>query len=235
VQPVERIVALAAARGVETLVDGAHAPGMLPLALERLGAAYYTGNCHKWLCTPKGSAFLYVRRDLQNATPPLVVSHGRNSNRRDRSRFRLEADFTGTCDPSAWLAIPDAIAFLEGLFPDGFDGLRDHNRRLVLDARARFESLLGLPPSAPESMIGSLASVPLPRRAPDEPPPSLPGVDPLWDWFGERRIEIVVTPFGRPGERLLRVSGQAYNAADEYEAAAQALAEWLDERRRTPG
>jgi len=105
----------------------------------------------------------------------------------------------------------------------------------VLDARARFEGLLGLAPSAPESMIGSLASVPLPSRAPDEPAPSLPGVDPLWDWFGERRIEIVVTPFGQPGQRLLRVSGQAYNAPDEYEAAAASLAEWLDERRQPPG
>ena len=231
VLPIERIVALASERGIETLVDGAHAPGMLPLALDRLGAAYYTGNCHKWLCTPKGSAFLHVRRDLQASTPPLIVSHGRNSARTDRSRFRLEADFVGTCDPSPWLVIPDAISFLENLMPGGFHELRAHNHALVSEARARFEELLHVPPPAPLAMLGSLASIPLPPRAPDEAAPSLPGVDPLWDWFGERRIEIVVTPFGAPGNRLLRVSGQVYNAADEYAAAADALEIWLAERR----
>lgn len=232
VLPVERLVREARERGVETLVDGAHAPGMLPLDLEALGAAWYTGNCHKWLCTPKGSALLFVRRDLQASTPPLVTSHGRNAQRDDRSRFRLEADWTGTCDPSPWLCIPRAIEFLSSLEPGGMEGLRRRNHALVLAARDLLAGVLGIDAPAPDHMLGSLASLPLPDRASNEGEASQPGLDPLYERVNAERIEVVIGPWPAPPQRVVRVSAQAYNALDQYVLLAEVLADRLAARDR---
>src|SRR5262249_10490251 len=130
--PMRDVVRELAARGVDVLVDGAHAPGQLPVDLAALGAAYFTGNCHKWLCTPKGSAVLHVRRDKQPQIRPLAISHGANSKRKDRSLFRLEFDWPGTFDPSPWLAIPRAIEFVGALVPGGWNEVRRRNHELVL-------------------------------------------------------------------------------------------------------
>ena len=221
--PAVEILSLAESRGVDVLIDGAHAPGMLPLDLEDLGAAYYTGNCHKWLCTPKGSAFLHVRRDLQKRLPPLVISHGYNSKRRDRSRFRLLFDWTGTCDPTPWLCIPDAIDFLRGLFPGGFQELRQHNHEKVIDGRARLLDALEVLSPAPADTIGSLATVPLPGRPRSaiEAPLFL---HPLQErLFEEHRVEVPIMSWPDAEHWCVRISAQAYNAADEYEELARGL------------
>ena len=138
--PVVRLVGELRARGVETLVDGAHAPGMVPLSLDELGAAYYTGNAHKWLCAPKGAAFLHVRRDRHADLHPLVISHGYLGG------LRAEFDWTGTCDPTPWLCIPEAVRYLGSLLPGGWPEVMATNRALALDARSllleRFRAFL---------------------------------------------------------------------------------------------
>ncbi|MBI5851792.1 MAG: aminotransferase class V-fold PLP-dependent enzyme [Planctomycetes bacterium] len=231
VMPIERIVAAMQERGIDVLVYGAHAPGMVPLDLERLGAAWFTGNCHKWLCTPKGAAFLWVRRDRQAAIRPLVISHGANSKRTDRSRFRIEADWIGTHDPTPWLCIPQALRFLAGLLPGGIDALRAHNHSLVLDGRTAICRALGIAAPAPESMIGSLASIPLPKGLPGEPPLFL---DPLQvRLFEGERIEVPVMSLGNPTRRLLRISAQAYNHRDEYARLAAVLPRLVGETSST--
>jgi len=221
VLPIEPIVRALNERGIDTLVDGAHAPGMLDLDLETLGAAYYTGNCHKWLCTPKGSALLRVRRDRQAGLRPITISHGANSERTDRSRFHLEFDWTGTGDPTAYLCVPAALEFLGGLLPGGIAALRAHNRDLCLRARAAICSTLGIGLPAPDPMIGSLASIPLQlSHAPTVGPAEL---DPLQAClFDEHGIEVPVMRWPHPKLRLLRVSAQIYNAIGQYEALAAA-------------
>jgi isopenicillin-N epimerase len=227
VLPVERLVPELAARGVDTLVDGAHSPGQVALELHRLAPAYYTGNLHKWLCTPKGSAFLWVREDRRAGMNPLAMSHGFNSTRTDRSRFRLLFDWTGTCDPTPWLCIPTAIRFLGGLLEGGWPALRARNHALALEGRDRICRTLGVPAPAPDGMLGSMASVPLP----DSPCGTAvnPGdVDPLHHCLFERhRLEVPVFPWPAPPRRLVRVSAHLYNQPADYDRLAEALAQEL--------
>jgi isopenicillin-N epimerase len=223
VLPVGRIVAALRERGVETLVDGAHAPGMLPLELTALGAGYYTGNCHKWLCAPKGAAFLYVRPDLQPGVRPAAISHGANSLRRDRSRFLLEFDWVGTGDPTACLAVPEALRFMGGLLPGGWAALRRHNQARVLEGRDLLCRALDVAPPCPDEMIGSLASLPLPDGD-GAPPPSALYADPLQDrLLAEYGIEVPVIPWPAPPRRLVRISAQIYNRRGDYRRLAEAL------------
>jgi isopenicillin-N epimerase len=222
VMPVETIVPALRARGIDTLVDGAHAPGMLPLDLAGLGVAYYTGNCHKWLCTPKGSALLYVRRDRQSRIRPLAISHGANSPRADRSRFRLEFDFTGTDDATPFLCVPAALRFLAGLLPGGLPALQRHNHALACRGRGLLCRRLGTAPIAPETMLGSLASVVLPPT--DEPPVPPHGLDPLQvELMQQHHIEVPVMRWPHPPLRLLRISPQIYNSLAQYEYLAGAV------------
>ena len=221
VLPIEALVSGLAKRGIDTLVDGAHAPGMLPLALDALGAAYYTGNCHKWMCTPKGSAFLHVRKDRQDEVHPLVISHGANSPRTDRGRFRLEFDFTGTQDPTAWLVIPAAIRFMGSLLPGGWEELRARNRALVLRGRTILCEAVGLAAPAPESMLGSLATVPLPSGTTPSPE-AITGA-----LFDRHQIEVPTWFWPASPARVLRVSAQIYNDESQYVQLATALSEML--------
>jgi isopenicillin-N epimerase len=222
VLPIERMVRELQSRGVDVLIDGAHAPGMVPLDLNALGAEYYTGNCHKWVCAPKGSAFLHVRRDRQKGVHPLVVSHGANSPRADRSPFRLEFDWTGTADPTACLTVPEAIRYMGSLLSGGWPALMAHNRSTALAARDRLAAALGVAAPAPDSMIGSLAALPVPAGFFPAAPPRTR--DPLQAALFERhRLELPVFTWAALSCRILRVSAQVYNAAADYERLAQAL------------
>lgn len=218
--PVERLVKELASRGIDTLVDGAHAAGFVPLDLRAIGAAYYTGNLHKWVCAPKGAAFLHVRENRRRGIRPIAISHGANASRTDRSRFHLEFDWTGTFDPTPWLAVPAAMAFMES--HGGWPEVMRRNNALALLARDLLCDTLGIAPPAPDAMLGAMAAVPLPDGTQDTAP-SLYG-DPLQDkLLFEHSIEVPLVPWPHPPKRILRISAQLYNELGDYEKLASAL------------
>jgi isopenicillin-N epimerase len=222
--PVQEIVRALNERGIDTLIDGAHAPGMLPMNVRGTGAAYYTGNCHKWICAPKGAAFLYVRRDRQEAMRPLVISHGANARRTDRSRFRLEFDWGGTDDPTAFLCVPDALRFLGTLLPGGWPELMERNHALAVRGQALLCDALHVAAPAPERMLGSLASVPLPDDASAVPPARGVWWHPLQKALLEKhRIEVPVMVFPAPPKQLIRIAAQVYNSETELARLGAAL------------
>ncbi len=211
--PLQPLICQFTEAGIEVLVDGAHAPGMINLNLKALGATYYTGNCHKWLCAPKGAAFLYVQADRHSHLRPLTISHGANSPRSDRSRFRLEFDWTGTADPTSYLCIPEAIQFMGSLLPGGWDALRQHNRAMVLTARAALCQALDVEPPCPDAMIGSMAVVPLPNGSAERLQASL----------FRQHIEVPIIPWQGFTNRLIRVSAQIYNTLADYDVLTEAM------------
>lgn len=228
VLPIEFLVRELNARGVDTLVDGAHAPGMVKLDLHSLNAAYYTGNCHKWICAPKGAAFLHVRADRQERIRPLVISHGANSARKDRSRFLIEFGWMGTHDPSAVLSVPKAIEFMRSLRPGGWDEVMNHNRDLALAGRRVLCDALSISPPSPDEFIGALASVPIPDARSSKPSKNPLYLDPLQDRLLEEfHIEVPIIPWPAPPKRLLRISAQLYNSLPQYEQLAGAFKKLL--------
>ncbi len=234
VLPIEKIIECLSERGIDTLVDGAHAPGMIPLDVENLGAAYYTGNCHKWLCSPKTAGFLHVRKDRQSAIRPLTISHGANSPRIDRSRFQIEFGWMGTRDPSAALSIPFVIDYMGKQVTGGWTKIMDRNRQLTLAARNLIQQKIGISSPAPDNMIGSLASIPLPDSRLEKPYQSLKYLD-YWQepLVEEHKIEVPVITWPIHPKRLVRISAQLYNSLPQYELLADALKGLCSEADRT--
>ncbi len=222
--PLQALVQALAERGVDTLVDGAHAPGMIPLNLKDIGATYYTGNCHKWMCAPKGAAFLVVQGDRQSQIRPLTISHGANSPRTDYSRFQLEFGWTGTQDPTPYLCIPAVLEFMNAQLPQGgWQAVMDRNRALALQARQLLAEALAQPLPCPDEMVGAIAAIPLPQSF--GPPQLSPaGIDILQDWLWEKyHIEVPIVLWANLPQKFVRISAQLYNHLDHYRYLTEAL------------
>jgi isopenicillin-N epimerase len=245
--PIERLVPALAEQGVDVLIDGAHGPGMMPLYLKELGAAYYAGNGHKWMCAPKGCAFLYVRRDRQALIKPLVISHGANDNRADRSRFRLEFDWQGTFDPTAWLTWPAAIDGMAEILPGGWNAVRSFNHQLAMAAGEMLTEALHTSLQAPREMIGSMASI----RLPGGPWPRAEATRrmamieaalrgrrfeaPLMLWPCPWLVDSGDLPPTTEFDVLVRISAQVYNYLGQYERLSSVLAGFAGVNRPQSG
>ncbi len=222
VLPVTRLVRELEKRGVETLVDGAHAPGMVPLDLGRLAPTYYTANLHKWVCAPKGAAFLWVREDRQKDLQPAVISHGSNTHRPGYSAFQDRFDWAGTFDPSAWMCAGAALDWMSRLLPGGWPALRKANHELAVKARRLLCDKLGVEAPCPEHLLGAMATLPLPEAFQGRPKAGRIDSEQLrlYDEFG---IEVPFVRIGQPARRYFRISAQLYNTLADYEYLAAAL------------
>lgn len=219
--PVRELVA-ALEPDIPVLIDGAHAPGMIDVDIAAIGASFYTANCHKWICAPKGAAFLSVAERHRSDLHASVVSHGYNDGwPNSQTRFHAQFDWVGTDDPSARLSVPAALEAMQAHHPDGWPGVRAANHEMVLAGRDIVADVLGVEPPAPDTMIGSIASLPITHAA----QPTAGIFDPLMDALRDR-WSIQVPVFDWPDvdrPRLIRVSAQQYNSLDDYERLADAL------------
>lgn len=219
VLPISRLASELRARKVSVLVDGAHAAGMLELNLTELakaGVDYYAGNFHKWCYAPHGAGFLWAREEKQSMLYPGVISHG-FAGPVQTSRFLQQFDWCGTFDPTAWLAIPHALEFVQALHPEGWTGIRNVGKRLLLQARELVAEVLPDQLLVEESHLGLMASLELPAS-----------VDPqalylrLYDGY---RIDSWLTQWN--DRTLIRLSAAPYNTLDDYKTLRDALGELL--------
>lgn len=213
--PVAAICQRAAARGILTVVDGAHAPGQIGLQLQALGADFYTGNLHKWLCAPKGAAFLYARPERQALLRPLIVSWGWQARDPGVSPFQDYFEWIGTDDPAAFLSVPAAIAFQA---EHDWPAVRVACHALAAQTAERIAALTGLPPISPATNTAEwwtqMCAVPLPTSGLD----AVELKEHLWD---EYEVEVPIVEW--EDRRFVRISIQAYNSQDDVDRLVAAL------------
>jgi isopenicillin-N epimerase len=217
--PVAALCAAARERGIATLIDGAHAPGQIELQLDALGADFYVGNCHKWLCAPKGSGFLHARPEHQAALDATVTSWGYAQGTGGHSGFEAylghsvferRLQWQGTRDISAWLAVPAAIEFQNR---HGWPAVRERCHQQALYALQTLAQRHGLKPIAQEDDWAQMVAIPVPAQDPDLLRRRL---------FGESHIEIPVTTHGQ--QVFVRISVQGYNTWSDIERLLEAPA-----------
>lgn len=231
--PAAAIIRELNAAGIDSLLDGAHSPGQIPVDISALQPTYFVGSGHKWMSGPKGSAFVYVRADKQAAFRPLALTARAHKVRPERAQFLRDFDYQGTDDYSPILSLPAAIESLGSLLPGGWPALMRHNHELAMAARDVFCDTLACEPTAPESMTGSMFTLLIP-----DPPAHLltrPTCydDALQDVLYERyRIIAPVWRLASTNQRVIRISAQVYNTIEHYEFAAKALKTELDNEHR---
>ena len=228
--PLREISSRLQQQGISVLVDGAHGPGMLDIDLSSLDLSYYVGTCHKWICAPKGAAFLYVREDLRQKVHCPIMGFGLSWPEVRASRFKNLFDWPGTFDPSPILAVPEAIHCLGRKLPGGWQEIRLHNTNLIRKAVHILCEHLQIEPPCPSDLWGAMATLILPLKKTDMIQTHWL-VSPLGEKLSkEYGIEVAVPPWS--GENvLLRISAQLYNDIEDYTILARALKEIIGKRK----
>lgn len=211
--PIREICQRARAAGIITVIDGAHAPGQVELNLKEMGVDFYYGNLHKWLCAPKGAAFLYARPEVQNMLDPLVVGWGYESNQPGPSRFIDHYEWTGTRDVSAYLAVPAAIQYFQD---HNWDGVRAACHAMAINILERIAALCDQPLLSTPAWYSQMACAPL------HPGIDLPELSKL---FQAHHIEVPLPNWN--GRKLMRISVQAYTASEDLDCLYSTLKDFI--------
>lgn len=215
--PIKELIKICKSRGIITIIDGAHAPGMLELDLESLGADFYTGNCHKWMFTTKGCALLWVSKEMQDKIKPLTISlfHGNG--------FQEEFAWTGTKNPASWLSLTPAIDFYNWL---GFEKVREYNHNLVCDATDLICKELNIMEHSGYDMLGFLSSIELPVKL------KLNGNTTMAlrnHFMKEYNIELSFHSLGN--KIYFRISSQVYNEIGDYQKLIFAIKDFISKHK----
>lgn len=220
--PIAEIIALLHSKGIQVIVDAAHAPGMVPFAIDELKPDYLVANCHKWLCSPKGSAFVYVAPQHQEHIHPLIISHYNDVAPTSPMHWSNQYMWDGTHDYSAYIAVQHAINYLPTILGTGWLGVMNHNKSLALQGATIIANKLSVALPAPDHMLGSIINIPLPQGIVGDYAfhSTTQFKDMLLSKYG---IEVPINFFPVAPTQWLRISAQLYNSIAQYEYLAHCL------------
>ena len=214
IYPIEEICRRAKEAGILTFIDGAHAVSQLDLDLDAMGCDYYTGACHKWLCSPKGAGFIYAAPKHQDSLLPIVISFGwkgsGNASHNDDPTFIYYQQYQGTRDISAFLTVPTAIEFQQ---THDWDSQRERCHQLAVETQKQIGEITGMAPLTDASLFGQFVTIPLPKGSSEK----------LKAVFAERKIVVPVFPLAQLDCDVIRVSYQVYNDEKDLEQLVEAL------------
>ena len=211
--PIKEVIDFAKKKNIITIIDGAHVPGHIDLDIKDLNPDIYTGACHKWMCTPKGVSFLYVKKELQELIHPIVISWGWESESPGHSQFLDWHDWQGTRDMSAFLTIPEAIRFLE---QNNWTEVAKKCRQQVISTRNDFLNLLDISPPCPDNWLAQMSSIPI----------EIDNIESCKNLL-LKKYKIEVPIFNWEGKIFLRYSIQAYNSSNDLDKLLSAIKELI--------
>ncbi len=214
--PIKKIITLLHSKGIKVIIDAAHAPGMIDFNLDELQPDFFVANCHKWICSPKGSAFMYVAPQHQQLIHPLVISHYNDTNIDGADHWSNQFMWDGTHDYSAYICVKNALEYMPTLIQGGWEGIKKHSHELVWAAANKIASTLQVQLPAPEHMVGSICNIPMPDgiAASRKFHSNVALKDAL---FHKCQIEVPVFMFPAAPTQWLRISAQLYNSMEQYD------------------
>jgi isopenicillin-N epimerase len=214
--PVVDIIKLLHSKNIKVIIDAAHAPGMVPFHLDNLQADYFVANCHKWICSPKGSAFIYVAPQHQHHVAPLVISHLNDTAVDTPAHWSNQFIFDGTHDYSAYVVVKDAIQYMPTLLDGGWSSIMKTNHNLVWQGANAIANAMQVQLPTPEHMVGSICNIPMPDG--EIPAKKFNSITILKKTLRETyNIEVPIFNYPAAPQQWLRISAQLYNTIEQYE------------------